>query len=95
MENAPYLVKTISKTELAMLYFPNISSESARQSFRRRLISYPDLTRELDAAHYNKFCHLLTPKQVAIIISYLGEPHQAHRARQFDHFDGLHLRQKN
>jgi hypothetical protein len=65
---------TMSKTELAALYFPHISPANALRSFMRLINNHPGLMEELEKANYRKNSHVLTPRQVNIIIQNLGDP---------------------
>jgi len=65
---------TMSKTELAALYFPHISPANALRSFMRLINNHPGLMEDLEKANYRKNSHVLTPRQVSIIIQNLGDP---------------------
>jgi len=65
---------TMSKTELAALYFPHVSPANALRSFMRLINSHLCLMEELRKANYRKNSHVLTPRQVNIIIQNLGDP---------------------
>jgi|GEM_PF-26128 len=64
----------MSKTELALLYFPNVSPANALRSFMRLINSHPYLIGELKKTNYKKHNHVLTPRQISCIIQHLGEP---------------------
>jgi hypothetical protein len=69
-----FRIKSYGYGELAQLYFPNISKQSATVQFRRwiRLNFY--LQTELMESGHRKFQKILTPKQVEIIVKFIGEP---------------------
>ena len=70
------LAGIISKTELALLYFPNVNRESALKSFMSLVKSNPELMKRLEKeTHYCKTVHRLTPRQVDLILEMLGNPH--------------------
>lgn len=64
----------VAKSELAMLYAPELSPHAAVNRLMAWLKKDPDTIRALRATGYNKYQKILTPKQVAIITSFLGEP---------------------
>jgi predicted lipoprotein with Yx(FWY)xxD motif len=63
-----------SKSELAMLYFQNVSPEAASSCLRNWIKDYPPLMAELVEQNYKKHNKLLTPKNVRTIYKYLGDP---------------------
>lgn len=62
------------KSELAMMYFPNATKESASRSFRRWLTRCKMMMKELDDAGYDKNRQYLLKPEVEIIVKHLGEP---------------------
>lgn len=64
----------ISKMELALWYCSNTSPGTAFRRLRRLIHQDPDLMNDLQALHYRKHSHILTPMQVTVIIRHLGEP---------------------
>jgi len=77
MKNKPkiLLVGNVSKSEMAMLFFPGVSPESALKSFMRLLKKDKELySRLVKETNYDKNCHRFTPKQQEMIISKLGGP---------------------
>lgn len=75
-----------SKTELAMMYFPELSKERALQAFRRLVRRDPVLKYE---KCFSNFCasHILSPKTVNLIFENLGEPQDFSNSRSFDRMD--------
>ena len=61
----PFHIRTYKKSELAHLYNPNVCLKVALQILRRWIVYNLPLLQEL---------RLLSPRQVATIIRYLGEP---------------------
>ena len=66
----PFLIRTYKKSELAHLYNPNV----ALQILRRWIVYNLPLLQELEQEGYRARNRLLSPRQVATIIRYLGEP---------------------
>jgi hypothetical protein len=71
----PKLKHSIMKMELALQYFPNAyNTHSATTMLNNWLRRNPELWEALKEAGYNPRQCYLTPRQIAIIIHYLGEP---------------------
>ena len=65
-------VGNVSKSEMAMLFFPGVSPESALKSFMRLLKKDKELySRLVKETNYDKNCHRFTPKQQEMILSKL------------------------
>lgn len=60
--------------ELASLYFPHIQQQSAVSQLRRWITEYPELLRELEMAGWKRYRKILTPRQVHVLVLFLGEP---------------------
>jgi len=60
--------------ELAILYFPNITPQSASSQLTRWIRRDPDLMDELNQAGYIKQQRMFTPLQLEILLDHLGEP---------------------
>ena len=69
-----FKIKSYGYCELAMLYFPNSTKKSASVQLRRWLTSDNNLKTNLGNSGLKKWQKLLTPKQVGIIVNYIGEP---------------------
>ncbi len=69
-----FKVRAYGYGELAQLYFPNVSKQSATVQFRRWIVVNEKLKEALNDSGFQKFQKLLTPKQVEIITKFLGEP---------------------
>lgn len=71
---APFTLRAYTKAELAMLYNPTQCITVALQTLSRWIKMNPALVEELTQAGYNKYRRAFTPKEVRIIVKYLGEP---------------------
>ncbi len=74
MQEDKFKVRAFGYGELAQLYFPQITKQSATIQFRRWILINNPLQIELTSHGFRKFQKMLTPKQVEIIIKYIGEP---------------------
>lgn len=74
MNNDEFQIRPYSKRELAMLYSPMSTISAARSKLSAWIHDDPEIYRRLRAAGYTKRQHLLTPRQVQIIVDYLGIP---------------------
>ena len=62
-------------TELALLYRPYLSPRNAARTLRNWIKNNPELLLALSDTGFNpQTVRTLTPMQVLIIVSYLGEP---------------------
>ena len=67
--------KAYGKSELAWLYFPDATSaHTAVNHLMSWIRRNPELTHNLSDLGYHKSAKFFTPKQVALIVEYLGEP---------------------
>lgn len=67
--------KTYGKSELAILYFPESNSyHTAVNHLMSWIRQNPELTRELEKIGYKKSAKYFTPREVALVVEYLGEP---------------------
>lgn len=69
-----FRVKCYRKSELAYLYFPDLSSASGVQKLTRWIKKCADLSARLQAIDYNVQCQCLSVQEVRLIVEYLGEP---------------------
>lgn len=67
-------IRTYSKAELAMMYNPTQCITVALQTLARWMKMNDSLMQELQVAGYNKYRRSFTPKEVEIIVRYLGTP---------------------
>jgi hypothetical protein len=73
-EEKPFPVRAYTKSELAGMYNPGLSSESARRILRQWMKLNRSLMSELKSHGYSDRIHFLTPAQVSVIVRHLGEP---------------------
>lgn len=69
-----FVIRTYFKSELVHLYLPQTPINTALRIFRNWLARNSELSRELAAAGYVSSSRIFTPRQVALICRYLGEP---------------------
>lgn len=70
-----FKVRAYGKSELAWLYFPTANSaHTAVNHLMAWVRRNPDLVNGLYKLGYRKSAKFFTPKEVALIIEYLGEP---------------------
>lgn len=63
-----------SKSELALLYFPQNTPSDAVRNLMKMVAYCKALHAELLATGYRKTQRFFTPKQIELIYAYLGEP---------------------
>lgn len=64
----------MTKSDLAMLYAPELSVRGALHRLYRWMHNDEALMADLRAANYREHSHVLTRRQLEIIYRYLGEP---------------------
>ena len=69
-----FLIRTYTKAELAHLYNPQLTLKNATQVLRRWILHNAELHAELIHLGYQDRNHIFTPRQVKVIVDYLGEP---------------------
>ena len=70
-----FKVRAYGKSELAWLYFPTANSaHTAVNHLMAWVRRNPDLVNGLHKLGYRNSAKFFTPKEVALIIDYLGEP---------------------
>lgn len=75
MNNTVFRIRPYSKRQLAKLYFPDtVNDETAVANFRNLMKRNPALLDDLSSTEYRPYNKVFTPKQVGIIVRYLGEP---------------------
>jgi hypothetical protein len=73
MEN--FKIKTYGKSELALLYFPQSqTTEGALRCLNFWINGNEQLQKELQACGMPRTSKSYTPREVALIVAYLGEP---------------------
>ena len=65
----------VFKQDLAVSYFPNIDTESARHKFSNLIHEDKALFRKLVRSGYKKTAKQLSPSQVNMIFERLGNPY--------------------
>ena len=73
-ETADFVLRSYSKSELAMAYSPEISPRSAVNRLARWIRLNTELTRTLHERGYRPRQQIFTPAQVQAVVEYLGEP---------------------
>lgn len=74
MNEERFVVKSYLKVELARLYNPHLSDECALRKMRRWINHQPQLKTQMAALQTSPTDRQYTPKQVRLIVEYLGEP---------------------
>jgi hypothetical protein len=70
-----FRIKTYGKSELALLYFPNCqTAEGALRCLNFWIKGNRQLLKELKDCGMPRTSKNYTPREVAVIVSYLGEP---------------------
>ena len=67
-------LRAYGKAELAQLYFPDADPVVAANRLRRQIERAYGLLQALEPTGYPSRAHFFTPRQVAIIVRFLGEP---------------------
>jgi len=67
-------IRSYSKSELASLYLPHITSKSAVCKLNKWIAHYPGLWNALLEIGFAPKSHYYTPAQVKLIVQALGEP---------------------
>ncbi|NDW12620.1 DUF4248 domain-containing protein [Bacteroides sp. 214] len=69
-----FTIRTYAKEELARLYSPHDCIRNALRTLYRWMRRNAQLMQELDRVGYNKYARKFTPREVELIVKYLGEP---------------------
>lgn len=69
-----FLVRSYGKGELAMLYIPNVTQQTAVNQFNEWIHTAPGLEQRLLDAGMNRTCRRYTPAQVQLMVNVFGEP---------------------
>ena len=67
-------LRSYTKQELALLYFPDSDPDVARAHLMRWIVRCTQLYEQLLKSGYNKSCKEFNPLQVSFIFFHLGEP---------------------
>jgi hypothetical protein len=75
MEKEPeFEIKVYLKEELAVMYHPHMEPKAAMKKMRQWINLNPELKKRMKEAQLCAQMHWYTPKQVAILVEFLGEP---------------------
>ena len=74
MEEEKFKIRSYGWTELALCYNPNLHPNSASRLLHRWVVRNEKLVKTLKAAGFCERQRKLTPKQVGVIVDFLGEP---------------------
>jgi hypothetical protein len=69
-----FVIRSYSYCELAMLYFPNSTKKSASAQLGRWIRQNQRLLDNLVELGFRKGKRILTPKQIDVLINFLGAP---------------------
>ena len=67
-------IKAYTKSEFAMLYFPDCDPHVARVRMSSWIRRCTELQKRIEACRSSKFAKYYTAKEVALILEYLGSP---------------------
>lgn len=75
MENgAEFKIRSYGRTELALLYSPELSALGAFRRLQRWMLRSPGLMQRLEDLGYDEHNRSFTPLEVRVIVEALGEP---------------------
>jgi hypothetical protein len=69
-----FVLRSYGYGELALLYFPNSTKKSATTQLRRWIRRNGELQRTLNQMGFTERQRILTPRQVEVILQFVGEP---------------------
>lgn len=69
-----FIIRTYTKKELALLYFPDSTPRSAVSHLMSWIRRCTALQQQLETTGYQPIAKAFTPRQVKMIIDMLGEP---------------------
>ena len=72
--NTKHMIQSLTKSELAQLYFPGAPRSSALRLLHKYITSAHGLLPALERVGYQRASRRLTRRQVMLIFEYLGEP---------------------
>jgi len=73
-EEVEFIIKGYHKAELAQMYHPDMSVPSAMCKMRRWINRNAKLKRKLMEVQVSGQNHAYTPREVGVIVEFLGEP---------------------
>ena len=74
MDKEKFKIRSYGWTELALCYNPDLHPNSASRLLHRWVVRNEKLVKTLKTAGFCDRQRKLTPKQVGVIIDFLGEP---------------------
>ena len=74
MENCKFTIRTYSKKELALMYFPDSAPRTAVNHLMAWIRRCTSLWQQLLAMGYNINSKGFTPREIRAIVEQLGEP---------------------
>lgn len=74
IKEVAFEIRAYDKVELAMLYCPGRTAESAGKTLQRWIRRCEALVKELEEIGYNVRRHRFLRKEVELIVRHLGEP---------------------
>jgi hypothetical protein len=69
-----FVLRSYGYCELALLYFPNSTKKSATTQLRRWIRRSDELLRTLKQVGFAERQRILTPRQVEVVVQFVGEP---------------------
>ena len=72
--NTKHMMHSLTKSELAQLYFPGAPRSSALRLLHKYITTAHGLLPALEQVGYQRTSRRLTRRQVQLIFEYLGEP---------------------
>ena len=69
-----FIIRTYTKKELALCYFPDSSPRTAVSHLMSWIRRCTQLWEQLQATGYSPTCKTFTPRQVRAIVEQLGDP---------------------
>jgi hypothetical protein len=69
-----FVIRSYGYGELALLYFPNSTKKSATTQLRRWIRRNQELRNTLVKQGFAERQRILTPRQVEVVVQFLGEP---------------------
>ena len=72
--NTDFKIRSYGKSELALLYLPDVTPNAARRTLNAWITVSPGLSERLHQTGLSASAHYYTPAQVRMIVEALGEP---------------------
>ncbi len=74
MHNSEFQVRTYTKKELGQMYFPHSTHQAAVNHLMKWICRCTPLLNQLYEIGYDKRSKDFTPRQIKLIVEFLGEP---------------------